>query len=571
LNNQFAALAGAKNRRPFAAVEETAAALEEAAQGTPSAPVFTAVRAIVRLLRRLGGPRQAGDEALRHPAGLARSRTLIEAIAGGAHPAVLSLWNFFRIQGQAKFGDDWGRAAGVLRARLAPERHPELAKALRPLLPLKGDDPPPAVCLEAARQHYGRWSEPELYLLTAALTASVTRDGPAVLESLETRPGGGPPAWWASLTALGNKWRPRDPWPRAAHRLLATLVLSRGPEYVLALDRRNTPWAGLEPPLLVLAGLIRPSLRADLAAQGRIPPWPLKGPDFEYLAEFLMRTRLTPAEFERLRELVSPENFPKLLETWVERAVEASALAAAAGRPENLAWKRLTPLLDLLAQDLPPDSPSRAWAELNRGQAFQRPDLDPAKVRALTAALEGIAQPDHGFGGDLFILAAGWPEAAPELVRELFRLARPHFDHQESWRTAAEAVSAIKDPTRRRDLARDLAAQLKNSPKGQGKPKAPKGQDPARRTSGWFREQSPDRNQSPAPNPARNSGPSLGRSRDWTPGQSPGAAEARRWFEALAQGKPLPPDPFESGEFFAEFAGLFRNYQKQRARKAPKK
>lgn len=571
LANQFAALAGAKNSRPFTAFAETAAALEQTARGTPSAPVFTAVRAVADLLRRLGGPRQAGDETLRSPADLARSRTLAKAIPGGSHPAVLTLWDFFREQGRAKFGEDWGRAAGVLRARLAPDRHPELAGVLGPLLsprpagavrPGRSDlprdeSPPPSVCFEAARLNYGRWSEPELYLLIAALAATVTRDGPDVMEALEAaRPDGGPPAWWASLTALGTRWRPRDPWPRAAHRLLATLILSRGPDYILTLDRRNLPWAALEPVLLILTGLVRPTLLPDLAALGQNPPWPLKGADFEYLAEFLMRTKLEPTDFERLRSLVVPANFPGLLEFWVERAVEASALAAAEGHLENMAWKRLAALLDLLAQHLPPDSPARAWVELNRNQPARRPDRDPAKVQVLTAALSRTARPNYGFGGDLFILTAGWPEADPELLAELFRPARPHFDHEERWRTAAEAVAAIKDPTRRRDLARTLAAQLtplKISPKGVGK---------TRRSPGRLRDSDQGRNLGSGQNPSP--------ARDWTPDHSPDAAEARRWFEALARGQKLPPDLFDN-EFFTDFADLFHNYQNRRSRKTPEK
>lgn len=502
----------------FKAAEE----LEKLTRGTDSAPLFAAVRAVASLLRELQRKNRSRDGFLRNPQNILDSPEFAAVKAAPPHPALLGLWGFFRERGRVKFGADWAAAVGVMPLLMSGGFSPELTTSFKNLFSTAKESPK-LLWAAAAEKSPWPWSEQERYLLASfCLYAQADPDNPPLRFRGDSNTAA--VSWLNFVSSVGGRRRAGRPWPPAVVKAFEIYLIHRGELVSDRLPALTLPFADLTSPALAYILIWEPNLREPLRQALRTRRrWPLTltARDKRVIADDLAASAPSASALEMLREAVRPEDYSGLMEQLVETVVEGSAVRLAnLGPTDPLPWDALFDILETVAAHLPEDSPAMAFTRLVRDRRALAEE--PKGLQTLFDRLSRRAtrSDQYAFSGNLFILMIHWPEVSAATLARLFDLGRTFFFETDLWRKPAEALASLARPSRRQSIAAAVAEVLRK---------------PAKRR--------------------------------------PYLREALKAFEALAAGRPLPPEEekiplgFGDKEFFETLKNFFENNPPPRKRR----
>jgi hypothetical protein len=219
-------------------------------------------------------------------------------------------------------------------------------------------------------------------------------------------------------------------------------------------------------------------------------PLSLSGTELSDLVRFLVFHPPKAARIDELAAMVKPDIFSRLANQWVLSAIVSSGSMTANGQ-STTPWDRLAEgqTLDILATYLRIGGLPRAFCRLCHGagrrrlsddETLRRDFQDILQKEAADAPGSGRTPPasksDRNAGDDadqlhdtfpagLFLLLTAWPQAGGRIMQPLFELAVSSFDAEDLWDDVIQAVDAIKDPDRKKEIIGCVRSVLDNLPR----------------------------------------------------------------------------------------------------------
>jgi hypothetical protein len=472
LQTRFAALSGAGTLTPFTGFLRLAEEFEVIAKGTAAENAARSIRAQAVLLRDLGKRQGGGADGIRNLDRLEKHGQFRELADGSMPSAVLGVWDFFCSLGGRKFGRDWENAVRTLRLAFDRRTDPELSTAFRQVVfPPSGKS---RLFWLTRAEKYGCWSEQERYLLSFLCAYEMYRD-----EDVDFRdtPVQMIPGWTQTVTEIGRARRPESPWPVQMAEMLEGMLLENSSMYLPLIRLLDVPYESQTAVGLILLAFRMGYLDKirNSAAVHRLP-LSLSGDELSLLVQFLVFHPPKTARIDELAAMVKPDVFSRLANQWVLYAVVSSGYMTANGQ-STTPWDRLAEgqTLDILATYLHIGGLPRAFCRLCHGtgrrlsddETLRRDFQDILQKEAADMPWSGrtspASKPDRDadnavgqmhdkFSAGLFLLLTAWPQADGRIMQPLFKLAVYSFDAEDLWDDVVQAVDAIKDPDRKKEI-----------------------------------------------------------------------------------------------------------------------
>jgi hypothetical protein len=489
LQVRFAALSKANTLTSFTNFLQLAEEFEAMAKGTAAEGTARGIRAQAVLLRDLQKRRGNNADDMRDLGWLEKHRQFRELANASMSPAVLGMWNLFCSLGGRKFGRDWENAARTLRLAFDRKTDPELSAAFRQVV-LQSSGKPRLFWLTQAEK-YGRWSEQERYLLTflCVCEEGLDEDEDFLSEASARRNLNR----IKTVTEIGRARRPESPWPVQMAKMLEEMLLEQGNEYLPFINRIDIPYQSQTNAGLVLLALRMGHLKniRNSAAVHRLP-LPLTQGEISDIAHFLVFHPLKEAKVDELASMVRPDVFSRLANQWILFAIASSGFITA-HEQSTTPWDRLTEgqTLGILAKHLHVDNLPWAFCRLCQGMGRRqlsddetlRRDFQDILQRELADAPKGgrissdykserSADKDADqlyakFRAGLFLMLTAWPQANCHIMHPLFKLVVSTVEAENLWDDVIQAVDAIKDPRRKKEIADCVRSVLDQIPRRQ--------------------------------------------------------------------------------------------------------
>ena len=413
--DQFANLARAKTSARYITWLKTAEQLEDMSKGTRNESVFSAIRDIAALVLELFRTGE-GENLLRDPEYLFKTKLFKDPPSAQTHPAVRALWEFFCCAGERKYGAEWGEAARVAQLSFVAEESQSALKKQYQILMNSSLDDLDFLVLKIMRGT-STWTEQELYVLNTVFTTNLENfdkiDSSFEMQFLNA---------FNLLTRIGRKWRPEAPWHANVQKSFDDILRDFRLGLITSVIT-DIPYDAISSYALIMLSLVDAGhLRAiEKTASNRLP-LQLSDSELENLEEYAIDKPLPRWTMKVLETLVGRRKGALVLSFIAYVIVKESAKDAFFGKiPSQQAWMEFSrkELPKELADALPQDNLMGCFCRLCSGMPHGRITNEPQEIKSFLAALPAVTV-NNCFADFFLIILLTWQDVAPDLLVQLF-------------------------------------------------------------------------------------------------------------------------------------------------------